>query len=385
MAEPMLTRQKQLLAQIESTKGTMESLSSTDNQGRISVETTAEVNYNPEERDVARSTLAPLGDLSGEKTIQFTVKQEINTPDTITSAFENLDLIRACGHTITDLKGITIGAILTGPFTRLETITDAHGATARVIVECANGTTTLLHDPISGTLTSGDTLTGALSGATAVAGGSPANAGHLINPISDNQKTISIELQEDGFAYSAAGCMGNMVGTFESSKKGYFTFTMIGPMNAAADKAMTSGLTYQTEQPAVLQGAALKINSVAVVAKSISFDPQAQVVLRKDMSVATTGLISAYISKRGAQIVISFEHIPSATLDLFGLMQAGTKMPIKWRLGTSTGKIVHFFADLCQISGISLGDSDGIRTVDVTFKCTGNPNNSDDDYEIAVY
>lgn len=384
MPTPLLSRQAQCLAEIETTAGTMETLVAADNQGRISTESSVEVNYALEPRDIARSSLTPLGDLSGEKSMTFTIKSEINPSDTVTDALENADLIQACGHTITDLKGITIGAVTDGPFTRGETVTDVSGATARVVVQCANGTTTLLHDPISGTLASGEVLTGSSSAATATTSSTPSNSGHLITPISDSMKTASVELQKDGFAWSAAGCMGNMTGTFESSKKGYWTFTMQGPKNDAADKAMTSGLSYQTEQPAVLQGASLTVNDVAVVARSITFDEGAQVVLRPDMNVATTGIISAYISKREPTVTMSFEHIASATLDIFGLMAAGTKMAIEFQLGTATGKTVHCFFDYAQITNIALGDNDGILTVDVTFKLTGAAAGSNDEYEFAI-
>lgn len=384
MPTPLLTRQKQLLAEIETTAGTMETLVAADNQGRISADSSADFQSPTEPRDIARSSLTELGDLPGEKLIGFSIKMEINPSDTITDDMECEDLIRACGHTVQDLKQITIGAVAGGPFTRGETVTDESANTARVVVQCADGTTRLLHDSISGALVSGEVLTGSASGATASTSSSPANAGWLIKPISDNQETASIELQEDGFAWSAAGCMGNLIGTFEASKPGYFEFTMVGPKNASADKAMTSGLSYETEQPAILQGAGLSINSVAVVARSITFDEGATVTPRKDMNVATTGIIASYISKRAPSMTISFELIPSATLDIFGLLASGNKVPIEFQLGTSDGKIVYVFADLAQVTGVTLGDNEGIASIDVTFKCTGAAAKSDDEYEIAI-
>lgn len=383
MPTPILKRQIQILAKTETTAGSYEALTSAHSQGRISADSDQSYNYPVEERDIARSTLTPLGSLVGEKSFGFTVKAEVNTRDTVTADLENKALLEGCGITITEAYSVPVGTI-SGTFTRGETIEDESEATGRVLVAATSTAGRVLYEPISGTLASGEEVTGSSSGATADTSGPGAAAGHILNPLSNAQKTLSLGFERDGVKWQSTGVMGNLVGTFESSKKGMYEFTVQGPRHDKKDEAMTSGITYDTEQPPTLQGAALTVNGVAVVARSISFDLQNTVVLRPDMNKATTGLISAYISGRNPQLKISFEDILESSLDLEGLLVAGTEFAVKFQIGTANGKTVHYAFDNCQIIDISPGDNDGISTVEVTMSCNGAATDSDgdDEYEI---
>jgi hypothetical protein len=382
MPTPVLKRQIQVLAKVETTPGSYEALTSAHSMGRISADSEVEYNFPMEPRDIARGTLSNLGELAGEKSFGFRIRSEINSADTVTDALENKAMLEACGITVQDAKAVPVGAIA-GTFTRGETIEDESANTGRLLVQAAGAAGRLLYDAISGTLVSGDAITGAASGASADASGPGANAGHILKPVSDNQKTISIGFERDGLKWQGTGVMGNLIGTFETSKKGMLEFALQGPRHDKLDEALTTGVTYQTEQPPILQGADLAINSVAVVARSITFDNQATVVLRPDMNKANTGLISAYISQRDPQMVVSFEDLPEATLDLEGLWTEGTKVPIKFNIGTAEGKIIYVFGDLAQVTGITQGDQDGISTIDVTLKLTGAANKTDDEFEIV--
>ena len=385
--DPKSTNQIQLLAKVEVTAGTFVALAAADTQGRIAEETTVDINQPTEPRQVARSTKSPLGSLPGEKSFGINVKQEINPSDTITDALENKLLIEICGQEVltTETEQLSIGAVTSGPFVRNETITGGtSAATGRVLIEAADGASRIVYELLTGTFQTGEVLTGGTSAATATTSSGPSGAGHQIKPISASEKTASMEKQEDGYAWSIAGAVGNQVATFESSKQGIWDFAFQGPKNAAGDKAMTTGISYESEQPAIVQDADCELNGVSIVFSSVIHDLQNVIALRKSGNVATTGILAGYIPKRIPILKLSMELPPSSSLDVDALQAAGTKTPFKFRQGTTDGKIVYLFVDLAQITDVSLGEADGIRTVELTLDCTGDPTSSEDEYEFVI-
>jgi len=384
MADPLLVRQKQVLRKRETAKGTAQALTSAEGGIRISADSGFEANEPSNPRDIARSTLTSLGNLPGEKSGTITVRTEINTPDSITpTAIEMQQEFQGCGCTVLDTKTNDIGAVAGGPYTRGETITDISGNTGRLLVPCENGDSNIYYAAISGSLQTTEVLTGSASGATATSSSGAYDAGHYVKPISDDQDTLTYELQEDGYAWSIKGTMGTFTATMEASRAGILEFTMNGVKATYGDKALTTGITYQTEQPPILQGAELLINSQTVVFQSATLDMGNNVVPRIDGNETSTGIKHFYISAREPTLTVTFEHIAASTLDTFGLLAAGTKVPIAFHIGTAAGKTIWIFADLGQVTGISAGDSDGIRTLDVTFTLTGAANSENDEIEMV--
>lgn len=383
--DPFVLRQKQVLAKVETTAGTAETLTASNGGIRVQTAAAIELDQPVQPRDIARSTLTNLGALPGEKAGTITLRTEANTPDSITAtAMETTQYFQACGMTVLDLYAISIGTVSGGPYTRGETVTDASGYQGLVTIAAADGDDFLYYEQVTTTLSASEVLTGASSGATATSGPTgAATAGYRVKPISNSQKTVTIALQEDGYEWKLAGAMGNLVGTFEASRAGYFEFAMTGPKESYGDVAMTTGISYQTEQPPILQGAELTINSQTVVFKSCTLDMGNTVVNRIDGNAGTTGYIAAYISQREPKLTVSYEHIEASTLDTYGQLASGTKIPVKFHVGTAVGKKIWVFADLAQVTGISIGEQDGIRTVDVEYTLTGAAAKSEDELEMV--
>lgn len=386
---PKSTEQIQVLAKQEETAGTYISLDADDSQGRISKDTSVETNQEEEARDVARSSKTPLAPLSGEKLFGINIKQEANTPDTITDPPENKVLIDACGNEIeiTACEQLDIGAVASGPFVRNEVITQTDtAATGRVLIECADGATRIVYELLTGTMETGKLLTGGTSSATATTSSGPTGAGSIIRPISASEITASIEKQEDGYAWSIAGAMGNMILTLEASKKAMWDFAFQGPKNTAGDKALTADIAYMIEQPPIVQGADCQLNDVEVIFSLAVLDEGNRVVPRKSGNVANTGILASYIPGRVPTLKVSCELPPSASLDVDGLQAAGTEIPFKAKAGTVIGKMIYLFVDNAVIVDTPLGDSDGIRTVDLLLKCVGDPTDTDgdDEFEIVI-
>lgn len=384
MANPLLVRKKQLLRKIESVAGTAETLAASDGGVRINVAGALEPDEPVQDRDIARSSLTRLGKLPGEKAGAINYQVEFNTPDSITAnPIEMKTDFRACGYTINDAKGISIGSV-SGAYTRGETLTDASGNTGRCLIAESTGNTTLFYATISALpLQSAELITGSDSGATATSSSASANAGYYVKPVSNNQETATIRLEEDGYQWTVKGAMGNFTGTFEASRAALLDFSLQGPKHSYGDQSLTTGISYQTEQPPIMQGSGLTINGVPVVYHSITVDAGNTVVNRIDGNASDNGFIAAFISGRDPKVTISFEHVVAATLDTFGLLAAGTKVPIAFHVGSAATKKIWVFGDLSQVTNISLGDKDGLRTIDVEFSLTGAAASADDELEMV--
>jgi len=392
MAEvPYTIRQTQVLGQVETISGTAETLTSVDGGVRVFTSPEVSLDFPLEDLPYARNTMTALGKLVTTKAMGIAFRSPVNTPDTITSEdLEQDAYLQACGHSIEDLYGIGIGAIGSGPFTRGETVTDESAATGRVLRSTATGESWLYYDPISGTLSTGETLTGSSSGATATSSSGGTAHGYIGKPVSNDQKTITMRKEEDGFQWTIAGAMSNFNLSAENSKPAYFDFAFAGPYVSHGAQAMTTGIDYETEKPPKFQGAGLTISSVAstsLVVKSVAFDQNSAPVKREDANTATTGIISMYKASRGdgPKLTISLEMPPAATLDILQNLIAETTAAIKFNVGTTKGKAFMFFADYAQVESISYTDTDGIRTIDVVYVCVGSATSGDDEYEMIWY
>jgi len=381
MPTPILIRQQQVLASVESVAGVMETLVAANGGVRVVVGVASNMDWPTEGRNLASKTMTPLGHLVSTRATNISFRSEVNTPDTVTATSEHAAFLRGCGCTIIAAKAINVGTITSGPYTRNETITGAGGGTGRVLV--AASATRIYYVPIAGALNNSETITGS-GGATATSSSAPYDAGWTVKPRDDGKETISIEHQEDGMAYSATGCMGNFTASFENGKPGYFDFTFQGPENTTGAKVMTTGIVRNTEDPPIINNAGLRINAVDVTVRNAVMDAGNTVVNRPDFNTINPGFISAYISGREPKITMTMEMPPAATLDLYALWKAGTKVPVKFACGTAVGKTVHVFADLSQIVGVTQGDGDGIRLADVEFALTGATGKSEDEWEIVM-
>jgi hypothetical protein len=110
-------------------------------------------------------------------------------------------LLRGCGFHQVATQGISIGAVTSGPFRHLETVTGGtSSATARVIGNVYNGDASVRFVAISGTLVSGEVLTGGTSGATATTSSVPGTSGQAWYPTSQFTSTFTTTATPTGWA-----------------------------------------------------------------------------------------------------------------------------------------------------------------------------------------
>lgn len=368
----MLTRKLQFLAKIQSVAGTAETLAAADGKTRIDVGMAFEPQEPPIKREIARDTLSPIGMLVSTKAGMITLTSEINTPDVMTNLPEQEPLLRASGLTITATRRIPIGAISGGPMTRGATLTGGtSAATGRLLLDSVNGVAHLYYAPITGSFTSGEVIT-ASGGGTATSSAVSAVYGARANPTSNFVDFITCEFQNDGFAWSLRDAMCNMAFDIEASKQGKFKFTPLGAKVTWGDKAMTTGIAFDTGEPPILQNAGLTIGSFQPVFSKVGFDMNNKVVLRQSgNAVGNTGIMGARINDREPKLKITIEHDLASVKDWFANYDAQTKEAIKFQCGTTVGKRFLFFAPAGQLMNPpSLGDLEGIRGLELEFLLT---------------
>ncbi len=385
---PFTTRQSQILAKVETVSGSYEALTASEGGCRVHVSPEVSLDMPLEDRPIARSSMTALGKLITTQAMGISFRTAVNTPDTVTSTLETKPFLEASSHTIVDMDGISIGVIAGGPFQRGETVTDDTGYTGRVLRNAVTGDSFLYYEGTTTQLTTAEELTGGTSGATTTSQAAGAVYGHIIKPISDNQKTISMRKQEDGNYWAIAGAMSKLTFTAENSKPCYFDFAFMGPYYAHGAEAMTTGITYNTEKPPKFQGSVFSIDGVStIVPKSVNFDANGDPVKREDANTATTGIIAMYKADRGdgPKLTVNLELPAIGSLDILADMRGETAVKIAFNVGTTAGKSFAFFADYAQVESITYSDSDGIRTIDVTYVLTGAANSGDDEYEMIMY
>lgn len=188
----MLFRKRQIAAKVENVEGSAVALSADDARLLIinpQINPDIEIN----ERDVLTGTLSEIGSLSGKQMASLTFQLELRGSGTATTAPQWSKLLRACGFQENPIKKLTIGSITNGPYQHGETITQATtGASGRVIIETADGVTTLyFFDLGSGTWNGTNVITGGTSGATATPS-AILDAGVEWKPFSDELSQVGI-------------------------------------------------------------------------------------------------------------------------------------------------------------------------------------------------
>jgi len=97
-----------------------------------------------------------------------------------------------------------------------------------------------------------------------------------------------------------------------------------------------------------------------------------------------TGIEGARITGRDPMVTLSCEHELAATFDFFGTLDAGTKTALEFRVGSAVTKRFWFFADELEFDALPLGDNEGIRTLELSARCTGDATSSgEDEWEMA--
>jgi hypothetical protein len=198
------------------------------------------------------------------------------------------------------------------------------------------------------------------------------------------QKTITIEVWEDGAHKAIYGAMGNVRFTGQAGKKWILDFAFSGiwatdeNLAGLADEAMPAW-TPATTTPLKLEGGTFTLATLAIKIASFELDMQNVVAMRG--SVTGTGGIAHYaITDNDPQIGIDPEADLVAGYDYYGAYFNGTEAAVSLVLGATD--TVTFTLPKVQYKEVTPGDRSGIKIYNITGQC--NHSTGGDAVSIAV-
>jgi len=377
-------RKRQLAAKIESVEGVAETLLAAD--AGIMVKFSPKASYDPQmyQRDPVRASLTKMGKLAGKRSAGLDFSIELKGSGSISVEPEWMSLVRACGFQSNALKKISIGAISGGPYLHGEVVTGGTSeATGRVVIKTTTGTTTLYYVALTGTLESGDTLTGSISGATATASSDPASAGFEIKPISSSVVSLSMGLYEDGVAKLLKGCRGTVKYNFKIGEPATLDFSFKGVENGVTDTPMFSGISFDSTVPPVLLNAVMSCDGVSLNVGEIEIDVS-NTLASKDKIDDSKGILSYMITGRDMQGSFNPEMVPVAAHDFFSKWFGNTPMVLDLAYGETEGNKFRFYAPGIVYNKVDDGDREGIQLAQTSFDLTGSMDPGDDELAILL-
>jgi len=194
-----------------------------------------------------------------------------------------------------------------------------------------------------------------------------------------SDKTISIDVWEDGKKKGLAGASGNVVFEGEQGGRMMCNFTFDGVWQAPIDEALPA-YAPSTTTPMRLQGGTFTLATLAIKIGKFSLDMGCAVVPRYDV-VAAGGI--AYYMITDYDSVVSMD--PEADLvggyDYYGIWLAGTEAAVSLALTDGTD-IVTFTLPKVQYKELKEGDREGIQIYDLTGEC--HHSSANDSITIAV-
>ena len=197
---------------------------------------------------------------------------------------------------------------------------------------------------------------------------------YQVHSVPADDKTISIDVWEDGKKKGLAGAMGTV--RFENEDNGgrmMVHFEFFGIWQTPTDEALPAYVP-STTAPMKFQGGTFKIATVAKAVSKYNLDMGNNVVPRLDVNAA--GGISYYcITDTDPTLSFDIEIEPVATYDIDGIWYAGTEAAVELVLNDGAYKVT-FAMPKVQYKEIPSGDKDGIMVYDAVGQC--NHNTADD-------
>lgn len=403
---PLLRRKRQIAVAIEGTEGTPESLDAGD-AGILVFDPTIAANIPKFVRRPAASTLSRLPGIAGVKTGTATFMTELKGSGTQGVAPQWDAAIKACGFQREDVSFLTIGAITVATkFVDGETITGGtSSATATVVLDTVDGTTTLIIKDVAGGPfdAGGETITGGTSGAQATTTGSEADYGLLYRPDSDLSTVPSVTIGGyfDGILKLLSGARGTL--TLNAATTGepvMMEFEFTGVWNDPTDVALLTGIVFDETLPPKFQNAAFLLYQDEDDTEFACADglvvATSQIAIGNVLSVRfdacnVNGAISVLISDRDPTFTFDPEATLVATFDWFGRWAADNLHRFEYHVyrgattpGSSSGNVVDVYLNNMDFREISDDEREGIDVNGITAGLNRSSVSSAGDDELYI-
>jgi len=218
-------------------------------------------------------------------------------------------------------------------------------------------------------------------------GGTAAQSSSWIySPVSTSFSTASIYTYLDGILTKSLGCLGTMSLSMTAGESPDLSFTMQGTYNNPTAVALPTP-TYPTDTKSMVQSAALSIGAynaaAGLVARSISLDWGASNTERGDVN-STYGFKGLALTARTPTLTIVCECEDNVDKNFFTYLNStqvaaadGSMDNITFSHGDGTQSKINFTVRAPMLTGIELGDDNGIRTYTLNYKLRNNTSNNE--------
>lgn len=187
-------------------------------------------------------------------------------------------------------------------------------------------------------------------------------------------KTCTVCFQVDGLQVRLSGCIGNVKFKLKAGQIAMMEVSLKGKYEVPSDVALTAG-TYSSIADLVFQSSTFLFDSVAMVVDSIEIDCGNEVVERPN-TLSTTGFGGYLLTGRTPVGSMDPELLLVATYNFLAKQVTATPTAMSFVLGAAAGNIATFTLAKAQITGVELGERNGIAVANC--KLAFNQNTGDD-------
>jgi len=206
----------------------------------------------------------------------------------------------------------------------------------------------------------------------------------VYEPLSTGFDSLTILYYQDGKLKKLFGARGTV--SFAGTAGGLLvaSFTFIGHCGTITDSAIISP-TYDASVPPTMLSSGFDWageGSSNLSLENFSLDVGIELSKPKDMNEAN-GYGEILVTSRKVTGTFDPLDVLEATIDFYSQWEAGTLGAISFDIGTAGGNQVAFSMPKSYITGISEGDREGQRMLEISYSSIENTSNGDDDITIT--
>ncbi len=206
----------------------------------------------------------------------------------------------------------------------------------------------------------------------------------VYEPVSTGFDSLTIYYYQDGKLKQLVGARGTV--SFSGAAGGLLiaSFAFVGHDDGITDTAIISP-TYDSSVPQPFLSAGFDWageGSTNLSLENFSLDMGLELSKPKDMNEAN-GYGEILVTSRKVTGTFDPLDVLDATIDFYSQWEGGTLGAISFDIGTAGGNQVAFSMPKSYITGISEGDREGQRMLEISYSAIENTSNGDDDITIT--
>lgn len=168
------------------------------------------------------------------------------------------------------------------------------------------------------------------------------------------------------------GAMGTVSLTMEAGKVAKATFNFEGkyvdPIDASIPVVTTSN--YESTEPQIVENSEYEYDNVAYVCRGVTMNLNNELYSRPDVN-SPLGILETIITSRSWSGTMSPDMVSISTKNFFSTWKANTKAQLEMKIGETSGNIIEFVAPEIQLEKVNDSDDNGFAFQEIPFVMTG--------------